>query len=131
MSAIETSVGVETLVVTFALVALAMVACIIVGRCIQNARFIRTYRRDVVQRFSALRIRKMLETLGVSQRRYMGKALSVDVEKHLRRCGHCPNTDACDHVLRERDLSKVDEICPNYKELLSYRPKRLGNTSIR
>ena len=131
MIGIESGVSIKTLFVGFAVVALALATCVILGQCVQNARFLRAYHRDVVQRFNALRIHKMLETLGVSRRRYMGSALSVEVEKHLQRCGHCPNTDACDRILREGDLSKANDICPNFEELVRYRPRRLDKDEIR
>lgn len=120
MNGSESGVGFEVVLVSLAATALILVALVILVQCVQNGRYLRAYHRDLVRRFCALRIQKMLETLGVSKRRYMAKALTVEVEKHLLNCQHCSNTEVCDRALEKGDVSGGEEFCPNFKELVRF-----------
>jgi len=88
--------------------------------CIQDCRFLRSYRQSLRRRISDLRIHRMLESLGVSRRRYMRKALIAEVETHLSRCQQCTNTTECDAALDQGDTSNGDAFCPNFPELAKF-----------
>ena len=87
-------------------------------------KVLRSYRIELLSRVDQLRIHKMLARLGISPRRYIRKARSLDVERQLMACEHCKTTDTCDAYLEEN--SNVDEktFCPNFTQLQSYRPIR-------
>ena len=92
--------------------------------CVQDCRFLRSFRHSQRQRFDHLRIRRMLESLGVNRRRYMRRALIAEVETHLNRCQECPNTPECDAALANGDTSDGDAFCPNFRELVKFSPRR-------
>lgn len=121
MNGSESGIGFEVILVSLAVTALTLVALVILVQCVQNGRYLRAYHRDLVRRFCALRIHRMLETLGVSERRYMAKARHVEVERHLANCQQCPNTGTCDRALRQGDVSAGEEFCPNFRELVRFR----------
>jgi hypothetical protein len=94
--------------------------------CVQDCRFLRSYRQGLRERISSLRIHRMLGALGVSRRDYTRKALFSEVEMHLSRCRQCPNTDECDAALDQGDVTDGEAFCPNFRELVKFsrRPTR-------
>jgi hypothetical protein len=114
--------GIIMLIVAGCALGVAVVAML--ASCVQNCRFIRSFRQSQRQRLSHLRIHRMLESLGVSRRRYLRKAFITDVETHLNRCQECPNTPECDTALRKGDVSNGDAFCPNFRALIGFRARR-------
>ena len=94
--------------------------------CIQNCRFLHSYRQGLRQRIGDLRIHRMLESLGISRRRYLRKALIAEVETHLSRCQQCPNIPECDAALEQGDTSNGDAFCPNFRELARFSRRRVS-----
>ena len=106
--------------------ALTVAVCAMLWNCIQDCRFLHSYRLGLRERINDLRIHRMLESLGVSRNRYMRKALITEVETHLHRCQQCPNIPECDAALEKADTSSGDAFCPNYRELAKFVPRRGG-----
>jgi len=100
--------------------ALAVAACAMLFNCIQNSRFLWSYRQSLGQRIRSLRIHRMLQALGVSCRSYMRKATFSEVETHLGRCQQCPNIPECDAALEQGDTSNGEAFCPNFRELVKF-----------
>ena len=85
---------------------------------------LRAYRRELTDRAKALRIHRMLERLGVSLPGYMKRTPSIDVEKHLVKCGCCADTDACDDYLERGKDTDPNAFCPNFQDLQKYKSQR-------
>ena len=119
----------ELIVLVVAGCALGVAVLAMLVNCLQSCRFLRSYRQNLRQRINDLRIRRMLESLGVSSKRYMRKALIADVETHLNRCQQCPNTPECDAALGKGDTSKGDAFCPNFRELVKFSRRRVSAKS--
>jgi len=100
--------------------ALAVAVCAMLFNCIQNSRFLSSYRQGLRQRIRSLRIHAMLHALGVSCRSYMRKATFSEVETHLSRCRQCPNIPECDVALEQGDTSNGEAFCPNFRELVKF-----------
>ncbi len=83
-------------------------------------RQLRNYRRELTERAESLRIHRMLERLGVSLPGYVKRTPSIDVEKHLVKCGCCADTDACDDYLAGGKNMDPNTFCPNFQELQKY-----------
>ena len=79
--------------------ALAVAVCAMLFNCIQDSRFLWSFRQGLSKRIRKLRIHAMLQALGVSCRSYMRKATIYEVETHLSRCEQCPNIAECDAAL--------------------------------
>ncbi len=80
-------------------------------------RQLRDYRRELTERAKSLRMHRMLNRLGVSLPGYVKRTPTIDVEKHLVRCGCCPDTDACDDYLERGRNMDPDTFCPNFQDL--------------
>lgn len=124
MNAIESAAGFELLVLVVSGLALGVTVCAILAKCIHNCRFLRSYRQHLRLRINGLRIHRMLESLGISTRRYMRKAYASEVETHLSRCRQCANTAECDAALGKGSTSGADAFCPNYHALVGFGRKR-------
>jgi hypothetical protein len=116
--------GFERVLLIVAGGALSVAVIAMLVSCVYNCRFLRSFRQAQRRRFNDLRIRRMLESLGVNKRRYMRKALIAEVETHLNRCQQCPNTPECDAALANGDISDGDAFCPNFRELVKFSPRR-------
>jgi len=114
----------ELLAITIWGVVIGLSVIFVVVRVCNCMKALRSARRELLSRINKLRIHNMLARLGISPRRYLRKARSLDVEGQLLCCEHCKTTDACDACL-EKD-SNVDErtFCPNFTQLETYRPIR-------
>jgi len=118
--------GFEIFLLVVAACALGVAVFAMLVNCVQNCRFLRSYRQGLRQRINDLRIHRMLESLGVSRRRYMRKALIAEMETHLSRCQQCPNTPECDMATGKGDISDGDAFCPNFRELVKFSHRRRG-----
>ena len=114
----------EPLAITIWGVVIGLLFIFAVVRVCNCMKALRSYRRKLLSRINKLRIHNMLARLGISPRRYLRKARSLDVEGQLLSCEHCKTTDACDAYLQKD--SNVDEktFCPNFTQLETYRPIR-------
>ena len=104
------------LIVTLA--ASFMIMLVGVVRCINH--YCRC-RRDIVRRIKALRIDKMLNHVGISRARYLRKAKSLTIEKHLLVCEDCGTTELCDECLEQGKHIPEYTFCRNYRGLIWYR----------
>ena len=87
----------------------------------RSASFLRAYRRETLDRAEALRIRRMLERLGVKLPHYLRRVASWNIERHLTKCEHCQTRADCDRYLDQGANLDPRAFCPNFAEL-----ERLG-----
>jgi hypothetical protein len=87
----------------------------------RSASSLRAYRREILDRAEALRIRRMLERLGVKLPNYLRRVASWNIERHLMKCERCQTTADCDRYLDQGANLDPHAFCPNFAEL-----KRLG-----
>ncbi len=95
--------------------------CVGVGGCIRQ---LRAYRRELSTEAKTLRIYSMLGRLGIDLQRYLRKAHSVDVEKHLLKCQGCSMLSAYDAYLQRHQEMHPSTFCPNFQDLERYIPRR-------
>ncbi len=112
------------ILVELASLALVVVVYLMVVLCAQNCRFLRSHQRNFMIRANELRIKKMLETLGMTTRGYVRKALCSQVAIQLNRCESCPETTKCDAALKKGDVQKARDFCPNFVDLVRLSPQR-------
>ena len=102
---------------------LVVVVFLMVVQCAQNCMSLRTLQRNFMKRANELRIKKMLETLGMSTRSYVRKALCSQVAVQLNRCESCTETTKCDAALKKGDVQKATDFCPNFDDLVRLSPQ--------
>ena len=95
--------------------------CVGVGGCIRR---LRAFRRELSTEVKTLRIYSMLGRLGIGLPRYLRKAHSIDVEKHLLKCRGCSMLPACDAYLQRHQEMHPSTFCPNFQDLERYIPRR-------
>lgn len=95
--------------------------CVGVGGCIRR---LRAFRRELSTEAKTLRIYSMLGRLGIGLPRYLRKAHSIDVEKHLLKCRGCSMLPACDAYLQRQQEMHPSTFCPNFQDLERYMPRR-------
>ena len=113
--------GTNFLLAVCGVVAVVSMVCML--HCaIRRDRGIRAYQKELAARAWPLRLHRMLGCLGVSLSRYLRKASSMEVERHLLVCGRCDTTDICDEYLaRQGKGMDVETFCPNALQLMKYR----------
>jgi len=105
-------------VILLAVVGVALVVtCAGMSGCMRQ---LRAYRGELSARAKALRIHRMLEHLGIGLPRYLGRARSIDVEKHLLRCACCEDTQVCDAYLERGENADPTTFCTNFQELVKF-----------
>lgn len=77
-----------------------------------------------MKRASELRIKKMLETLGMTPQGYAQKALWSQMVIQLNRCESCAETTKCDAALKKGDITEAGDFCPNFNDLVRHSPLR-------
>ena len=95
--------------------------CVGVGGCFRR---LRAFRRELSNEVKTLRIYSMLERLGIGLPRYLRKAHSIDVEKHLLKCQDCSVLPECDGYLQRHHETHPSTFCPNFQDLERYMPRR-------
>ena len=112
------------ILVGIASLTLVVVVILMVVQCARNCRSVRSLQRNFMQRANELRINKMLETLGMTTRSYVRKALCSQVKIQLNRCESCTETTKCDAALKQGEVQKATDFCPNYDDLVQLSPQR-------
>ena len=92
-----------------------------VGGCLRR---LRASRRELSTEAKTLRIYSMMGRLGIGLPRYLRKAHSIDVEKHLLKCQQCSVLPACDAYLQRYQEMHPSTFCPNFRDLERYIPRR-------
>ena len=86
----------------------------------------RKFHHALDQEFSKLRLNKMLSALGISKTDYIYQSSVKDIQRQMKSCSDCNNTDECDEKLTtpDIDVTKI-EFCNNEEELKDIKQKQL------
>ncbi|MDT8282860.1 MAG: DUF6455 family protein [Gammaproteobacteria bacterium] len=89
--------------------------CYIIFNNLVNGR---KFHHSLEKQFNHLRLSKMLTALGINKTAYIYQTNVNDIQRQMKSCSACKNTDECDDNLVKPDLS-VTEItfCNNEAEL--------------
>ena len=101
------------------LVILTVILCTGTVGCCRALVFLHRQRRSQHQLIDTLRIRHMLDRLGIGSHRYLCRETAPRVEVQLLRCHRCPHPEACDAYLNGDQTYSPREFCPNYKDLMA------------
>lgn len=115
----------DTLPVTLLLIVVGVAFVLMCAGMRSCLHQLREYRRELTDRAKALRIRKMLNRLGVNLNGYVKRTPAIDVEKHLAQCRGCPDTVACDDYLEGGKDMDPNSFCPNFRELHEHQSRSL------
>lgn len=76
------------------------------------------YRAALLQKLSGLRLRRMIDALGLDADRYLHSLPVADLEQRMHHCGQCPEQPRCDEQLTGK-LGRIEEVsfCPNADSL--------------
>ena len=76
------------------------------------------YRQGLAQRLEQLRMKHMLNALGVDITRYLHQERVHEINRQMTRCQQCGNTDQCDSDIAadKIDTDSID-YCVNLKDL--------------
>ena len=78
----------------------------------------RKYLNKLADRLQTLRLNRMLSALGVDIGNYLASQRKIDIERHMRSCADCENTDECDKRLETGDIdASAISFCNNEREL--------------
>jgi len=86
----------------------------------------RKFHHALDQEFSKLRLNKMLSALGISKTDYIYQSSVKDIQRQMKSCSDCNNTDECDEKLTTPDIDVTEtEFCNNEEELKDIKQKQL------
>ena len=108
----------------FLLVVAGVVMAIILGgtyltcQRVQNYCALEAKREELVTRVLNSRLGKMLRSLNISLRDYVGKFPASAITGQMNTCQNCDASTACDSYLADdlRDPASVRDFCPNASE---------------
>lgn len=84
----------------------------------------RKFHHALDQKFSKLRLSKMLSALGISKTDYIYQSSVRDIQRQMKSCSDCNNTDECDEKLTTPDIDVTEiEFCNNEEELKELKQK--------
>lgn len=76
------------------------------------------FRRELAGRVGSLRLRRMLESLGIDLSGYLHTRPVAEIEGHMRACQSCETQSTCDERLGAAPKPLDDySFCPNYESL--------------
>ena len=76
------------------------------------------YRQGMAQRLEQLRMKHMLNALGVDLTRYLHQERVHEINQQMNRCQQCENTDQCDSdIAGDRIDTDTIDYCVNLKDL--------------
>ena len=75
------------------------------------------FRSGLARRLEQLRLQRLMGLLGLDPNRYLHAARIVDVERHMRTCSECPETERCDDALEKEKPEAMARRCANYRDL--------------
>jgi hypothetical protein len=101
------------------LVVLTVILCTGAVGCCRALAFLHHQRRSQQRLINTLRIRYMLDRLGIGSHRYLCRESAPRIEIQLLRCHRCPRPEACDAYLNGDQAQSPQNFCPNYKELMA------------
>jgi hypothetical protein len=90
----------------------------------RNMREGERFRDRLADRLVALRLERLMGLLGLDPNQYLHSERIVDVERHLRNCAGCPETERCDQALAQEKPDAIADTCPNYEDLQALRGRR-------
>lgn len=83
-----------------------------------NKRHGDEFHKNLARRLQQLRLSRALRMFGVDPTRYLHSERVVDVERHMRNCAACEETERCETSLADGNRSAEGfGFCPNYDEL--------------
>ena len=78
----------------------------------------RKFHHSLDQKFSKLRLNKMLTALGINKTAYIYQTSVKDIHQQMKSCSDCTNTDECDEKLSKPDIDITEiEFCNNEADL--------------
>lgn len=78
----------------------------------------RKFHHSLQQEFSKLRLSNMLTALGINKTEYIYQTNVSDINKQMKSCSDCTNTDECDEKLSKPDIDITEiEFCNNEADL--------------
>jgi len=119
MDLLEPLGRVAPMVLLLWLVVLTVILCTGAVGCCRALAFLHRQRRGQQRLVNTLRIRHMLDRLGIGSHRYLCREEAPRVEIQLLRCHRCPQPEACDAYLNGDQTRSPQEFCPNYSELMA------------
>ncbi len=95
-------------------ITVVLVSIAVGGNLMQGMRF----REGLADGVKQLRLQRMLEALGIDVNRYLYSEPVTDIDKQMRNCEACQNTQTCDETLQGHPLAMADiAFCPNHDAL--------------
>lgn len=85
------------------------------------------YRAALLKKLSSLRLRRMIDSLGLDADRYLHSLPVTDLEQRMHHCGQCPEQPQCDERLAEGRNRIADvSFCPNLDSLRAEAARQHG-----
>ncbi len=99
---------------------------------VHNLREGRQFRQQLAERLSHLRLFRLMRMLGLDPHQYLHQEQIVDVERHMRACEACADTQSCEQALNEHNPDAVADYCANFEELqdLRKRTEKVDHESV-
>jgi hypothetical protein len=78
-----------------------------------------TFREQLAEDLSALRLSRMLGFLGINKDEYLHKQKALDIKQHMQKCDTCDEKAQCDETfVGDQALTEVDlSFCANIEAL--------------
>lgn len=78
----------------------------------------RKFHHSLEQQVNKLRLSSMLTALGINKTAYIYQTNVNDIQKQMKNCSDCTNTDECDDKLSKADIDVTEiEFCNNETDL--------------
>ncbi len=89
--------------------ALAFYVLMLAFRIHNNVATGLAYRESLLSRLSELRLNNMINALGIDRERYAYQQSILDIDKQMKQCAQCGNTQSCDdHIAHGK--TAIDDI---------------------
>jgi hypothetical protein len=105
----------------FAILAVAFAVLLLVA-ILANQKTARRYREQLNAKLSSLRLSRMLAFHRINQGSYLHTQPVVDIEKQMKRCASCTQTQRCEEVLAA-DSQAETGFCANDGDLKDIKRK--------
>ena len=105
----------------FAVLAIAFGALLLVA-IVANQKTARRYRQKLSEKLSQLRLSRMLAFQRINQGTYLHTEPVVDIEKQMKRCASCTQTQRCEEVLSDGSAADTG-FCANDTDIQEIKRK--------
>ncbi len=107
-------VNISLIVLAILAAALAFYVLMLAFRIHNNVATGLAYRESLLSRLSELRLNNMINVLGIDRERYAYQQSILDIDKQMKQCAHCDNTQSCDeHIASGNTAIKDISFCGN------------------